>query len=395
MFKSFRRAMARVARRATAANIRATTSAMKKLMAPATKPARKKRAPALKAPRVSPAKTNARATGPLPKPRASLGETVRRIKAAGMPARAPSAPAIPAVARGASFVTAIHSSEHGERSYKLYIPARSRSDPGSGERMPLVVMLHGCTQTPDDFATGTGLNALAEEFGFLVAYPAQSTGANANRCWNWFKPSDQRRDSGEPALIAGIARTILRDHGADPQRVYVGGLSAGGAAAAIVASAYPDLFAAVCVHSGLAVGAAHNAASALVAMRRGSPGDRGTVPMPTIIFHGEADTVVHPRNGRFVTARALAALPRLTRVEEKGRSAGGRAFSRTVHKTRNGKSLCEHWAVEGAGHAWSGGHPSGSFSDLAGPDASREMVRFFLDHRTTRGRRRPAGPSTG
>jgi len=261
--------------------------------------------------------------------------------------------------------------------------------------MPLVVMLHGCTQTPDDFAAGTGLNALAEEFGFLVAYPAQPTGANANRCWNWFKPADQGRDSGEPALIAGIARTILRDHGADPQRIYIAGLSAGGAAAAIVASAYPDLFAAVCVHSGLAAGAAHNAASAFVAMRRGSPGSRGTVPMPTIVFHGEADTVVHPRNGRFVTTRALAALPRLTRVEENGRSAGGREFSRTVHKARNGKSWCEHWAIEGAGHAWAGGQPAGSFSDPAGPDASREMVRFFLAHRTARGRRRRADPSTG
>ena len=257
--------------------------------------------------------------------------------------------------------------------------------------MPLVVMLHGCGQTADDFAAGTQMNALAEEFGLLVAYPCQPSDANANRCWNWFNRDDQRRGAGEPALIAGIVRKILQERPVDPARVYVAGLSAGGSAANILGAAYPDLFAAVGVHSGLPVGAAHNSASAFVAMQQGAPGDRPTTAVPTIVFHGDADTVVHPRNGRFIEARALSALPPLRKVERKGRSPGGRVFSATVHRGSNGKPFCAHWVVEGSGHAWSGGHRSGSYTDPAGPDASREMVRFFLRHRLPeRNRKRAA-----
>ena len=194
--------------------------------------------------------------------------------------------------------------------------------------------------------------------------------------------------AGEPSLIAGIVRrscAIPR-----PARVYIAGLSAGGSAAIIAATAYPDLFAAAGVHSGLPAGAAHNAASGFLAMRQGAPGDRPTVAMPTIVFHGDADTVVHPRNGRFVVARSLSAHPRLKKVERKGRAPGGRDYSVTAHRARTGKSCCEHWVVEGAGHAWAGGHPSGSYTDPAGPDASREMLRFFLRHRTSVKQRRPA-----
>jgi poly(3-hydroxybutyrate) depolymerase len=223
-----------------------------------------------------------------------------------------------------------------------------------------------------------------------VAYPSQPRAANSNRCWNWFERSDQVRGAGEPSLIAGIARTILRDHPGDPARVYIAGLSAGGSAAIIAATAYPDLFAAAGVHSGLPAGAAHNAASGFVAMRQGAPGDRPTVALPTIVFHGDADTVVHPRNGRFVVARSLSAHPRLKKVERKGRSPGGRDYSTSTHRARSGKSCCEHWVVEGAGHAWSGGHPSGSYTDPAGPDASREMLRFFLRHRNSVKQRRIA-----
>jgi poly(hydroxyalkanoate) depolymerase family esterase len=170
----------------------------------------------------------------------------------------------PPVQPGARFEAAHFRSAAGERDYKLYVPASAR---GAGPR-PLVVMLHGCTQNPDDFARGTAMNAAAEAAGVLVAYPAQPSSANPKRCWNWFRPEDQRRDAGEPALIAGLARAVIAAEDVDPARVYVAGLSAGGAAAAVVGALYPDVFAAVGVHSGLPHGAAADVASAFAAMRQ-------------------------------------------------------------------------------------------------------------------------------
>ena len=376
MFNRLRRSIAKATKLTRSGNLFDAVSVFKMLAAPAAKPVRKKRAAAAK-PRetAKPALTKA-----LVKPRSALGETVRRISAGGMPARPALTTIKPVVSRGASFKTASYSNEHGKRSYKIYVPAQLASSPRS-TLMPLVVMLHGCSQTPDDFALGTGLNRLADEFGVIVAYPAQPVGANANKCWNWFKRTDQARDGGEPALIAGITRKILRDHLADPGRVYIAGLSAGGAAAAITANVYPDIFAAVGVHSGLPIGAAHDAASAFVAMRQGAPGSRQSVAMPTIIFHGADDTVVHPRNGRAIAARSVATFSRLDEVVKQGKTSAGTTFSKTVHRAANGKSFCEYWALEGVGHAWSGGNLAGSYTDTSGPDASREMLRFFLQHK--------------
>lgn len=371
-------------KKARAANLRAAKAALKKLVAPAKKPARKRPAAAKPA---KPAGATPKPRAAAARPREGLGAAVRRIKAAGVSTQAAPARVSLAIPRGASFEALRFASAMGARNYRLYTPARLRDAAQPAPVAPLVVMLHGCSQTPEDFATGTGMNALAEEFGFLVAYPEQPTDANANRCWNWFNRADQARGGGEPAVIAGIARALVRERRADPARVYVAGLSAGGAAAAIAAAAYPDVFAAAGVHSGLAVGAAHNPASAFLAMRRGSVGDALKVAAPTIVFHGDADTVVHPRNGRIVTMRSVASWPKLVATQAKGRSPGGRDFVRTVHSAADGKPLCEHWVVAGAGHAWSGGHPAGSYSDPAGPDASREMVRFFLSHRASRARR--------
>jgi poly(hydroxyalkanoate) depolymerase family esterase len=383
MLKFFRRAVVKAARRSASANLRAATEALQSLAPPAPKPAPRKRAPAT--PKPAPAKPKT----PLPaaKPRAGLAETLRRIEAGGMPARAPMMRLRTSLPRGASFRSGSYANDQDKRSYKLYVPAAAKTAPPSA-LMPLVVMLHGCGQTPDDFAAGTRMNALAEEFGLLIAYPAQPTGANANRCWNWFKRGDQIRGAGEPALIAGIARMILAEHRADPARVYIAGLSAGGSAANVIAAAYPDVFAAAGVHSGVPAGAAHNSATAFLAMQQGAPGDRPTAPVPTIVFHGDADPVVNPRNGRYVAARALAALPPLRKVERKGRTPAGRSFTTTTHRAKDGKSFCEHWVVEGGGHAWAGGHPSGSYTDPAGPDASRQMLRFFLRHRLTLRQRR-------
>jgi len=218
------------------------------------------------------------------------------------------------------------------------------------------------------------MNRLAEEHGFLVAYPGQDASANGQGCWNWFRPGDQERDRGEPAILAGMVREIVKELPVDPDRVYAAGLSAGGAAAAVLGAAYPDLFAAVGVHSGLPRGSAHDVPSAFAAMGRGgADAPRNPTPVPTIVFHGDQDATVHPRNGDQVLAQA-GAKSKGGRAEQ-GRAPDGRAYTRTVHE---GAVAYERWVVHGAGHAWQGGSPTGSYTDPTGPDASAEMLRFFL-----------------
>ena len=288
-----------------------------------------------------------------------------------VPARAP-AP----LPEGARFEEKTFANEAGSRAYKLYIPSGY-----NGQPLPLVVMLHGCTQSPDDFAAGTQMNELAEEQTFLVAYPAQPQSANVSKCWNWFSAGDQQRDRGEPSLIAGITREIMRDFPVAPGRVYVAGLSAGGAAAAIMASAYPDLYAAVGVHSGLACGAARDMPSAFAAMRQGGAPHRSGAkqPVPTIVFHGDRDSTVNPINGDQVIAQSKAGSDLRTTVS-RGQAPGGISYTRTVECDDSGHPMLEHWVLHGAGHAWSGGSPNGSYTEPQGPDASREMMRFFLEH---------------
>lgn len=284
---------------------------------------------------------------------------------------------------GAQFGERTYANPAGSRVYKLYIPSGYDGTP-----MPLVVMLHGCTQSPDDFAAGTRMNELAEAQRFLVAYPAQAQSANASRCWNWYSAGDQHRDRGEPSLIAGITRQIMGEFPVDPGRVYVAGLSAGGAAAAIMGSTYPDLYAAIGVHSGLACGAARDIPSAFAAMRQGGPaspgrhGAAGSTP-PAIVFHGDRDTTVSPVNGDQVIAQSKAAADLQVTVT-RGEAAGGIGYTRTVHADRSGQPMLEHWLLHGAGHAWSGGSAAGSYTEPRGPDASREMLRFFLQHSTLR-----------
>jgi poly(hydroxyalkanoate) depolymerase family esterase len=317
-------------------------------------------------------------TAAKPRHHKGLGETLRNIAAGGMPPREDRAPVPLDLPAGAQFLSLTYTGPQGRRGYRLYTPANRPTAP-----MPLVVMLHGCTQTPEDFAAGTGMNALAEEFGCLIAWPAQPSGANAQKCWNWFQPEDQGRERGEPALIAGIVQDILRDHPADPARVYVAGLSAGGAAAAILGAAYPDVFAAIGVHSGLPVGGAQDVPSAFAAMRSGATGGAQRVTVPTIVFHGLEDTIVHPDNGDAVVAQTRQVWSGLTKAQVSGGAAGGRSYRQTRHSDARGRSIIEHWEIHGAGHAWAGGTLAGSFTDPKGPDASREMLRFFLQHRQT------------
>ncbi|CAM3061949.1 PHB depolymerase family esterase [Paracoccus nototheniae] len=313
--------------------------------------------------------------------------TAKKPKAAPKPASSVRvAPVrVAAVPKTARFTSGSYGCEAGTRSYKLYVPSTATGP------LPLVVMLHGCGQTPDDFAKGTRMNALAEERGVIVLYPAQSRDAHPNRCWNWFREGDQGRGAGEPAILSGMVRQILTQQPIDPARVYVAGLSAGGSAAMALAHAYPDLFAAVGCHSGLPMGAARDHGSALMAMKQGNSGIRLNHPLPTIIFHGGDDRVVAPRNGRLVALRALEPFARLEVTEQARQIADGRAYVRTSHRVGRGRSYVEHWLIKGSGHAWSGGSRTGRFVDPAGPDASQEMLRFFLRHKTTL-RTRRAGP---
>lgn len=280
-----------------------------------------------------------------------------------------------ATALPGSFSDGHYRNAAGSRDYKLYVPSSYQ-----GNAAALVVMLHGCTQDPDDFATGTQMNTLAEELGCLVVYPAQSRLANPQRCWNWFNDVDQQRDQGEPSIIAGITRTIIDTYAVDPGQVYVAGLSAGGAMATIMGTLYPELYAAVGVHSGLAFGAAHDLPSALAAMkgqlqRQSAPGQA----IPIIVFHGDQDHTVHPTNGDELMLAARDAASAM--AVEPGRVPDGHAFTRTTHKRADGSVQGEHWVIHGAGHAWSGGNARGSYTDGKGPDASREMMRFFSTQR--------------
>ena len=293
-----------------------------------------------------------------------------------------------------SFEAHEFSNDAGSRAYKVYVPAGKSDAP-----RPLFVMLHGCTQSADDFAAGTQMNRLADEHDFLVVYPEQTAQANASKCWNWFKPQDQLRGTGEPSLIAGIVREVARRHDADPRRIFVAGLSAGAAMAVVLGETYPELFAGVGAHSGLAYGSAYDIPSALAAMKggrssmpglkkvcgaAGAPRRKAVQAVPVIVFHGDRDHTVQQTNGADIVQQARdahGAQPGeavLRDSTQTGVAAGGRRFSCTVHTDTQGQARVENWTLHGAGHAWSGGHASGTYTDRAGPDASAEMVRFFM-----------------
>lgn len=293
-----------------------------------------------------------------------------------------------------SFQTHQYRSAAGSRAYKLYVPAvRSDAPPA------MLVMLHGCTQSADDFATGTHMNRLADEHGFLVVYPEQAAQHNPTKCWNWFRPEDQSRGAGEPAVIAGMVSEVARTHDVDQRRIFVAGLSAGAAMAVVLGETYPELFAGIGAHSGLPYASAYDIPSAMAAMKGGRSGmpelknisrDAGATQrragqaVPLIVFHGDRDHTVQQTNGDSIVQqaeqahRAHAPGGPLRSSTHKGVAPGGRRYSRTVHADATGRTWIENWTLHGGGHAWSGGDAAGSYTDATGPDASAEMVRFFM-----------------
>jgi poly(hydroxyalkanoate) depolymerase family esterase len=268
--------------------------------------------------------------------------------------------------------------------YWLYTPQAAA--PADGR--PLVMMLHGCTQDARDFARGTRMNAVAETAGALVLYPTQSPRANANGCWNWFRPEDQKAGAGEPALLLAMVEHAMATQAVDRRRVYVAGLSAGGAMAAVLAQEHPEVFAAAGVHSGLVPGAAKNMMGALSAMKSGAKGwsapapKAGARPVPMIVMHGDADRTVHQRNGEQLFQGAANGAATSVQTQEQGASADGHRYTRTsvVDPAAQGAVVAEHWLLHGAGHAWSGGDARGSYANAHGVDASAQMLRFFLSH---------------
>jgi poly(hydroxyalkanoate) depolymerase family esterase len=288
----------------------------------------------------------------------------------------------PTIPEGAKFLERSYDCAAGRRNYKVYVPRHYHDG-----RRPLVVMLHGGTQDADDFAAGTQMNALAEEYGLIVAYPNQCKSANASMCWNWFKPEDQMRGAGEPSILAGITKEVMAEFDVDPERVFVAGLSAGGAMAAVMGETYPEIFAAVGVHSGLPYRSATDVVSAFGAMR-GDPGMRGpgkrrssgaaknNPRIRTIVFHGDADHIVHPSNAAKIIELQAKSTDTVERL--KSPPSASRAYTRTVTRDESGSAVMEQWLVHGSGHAWSGGSPDGTYTDPEGPDASREMLRFFF-----------------
>jgi poly(hydroxyalkanoate) depolymerase family esterase len=291
----------------------------------------------------------------------------------GMPGMPGTNAYVPDPAAPGDFIDGSYTCAAGTRRYKLYVPTTlASSEP------PLVVMLHGCTQNPGDFATGTGMNAIAEKAGCLVLYPEQDRASNHNVCWNWFDPGHQARDGGEPAIIAGMTRQIVAERGADPARVFAAGLSAGGAMAAILGATYPELFAAVGVHSGLPAGCAKDMISGLQAMKQPRRAATLGKAVPVIVFHGDGDHVVHPDNGEAVLRQVVAARGGKPQERRERLAAGGRDVSKTTWVSGDGGKLAEHWVLHGAAHAWAGGNARGSHTDATGPNASEEMLRFFL-----------------
>jgi poly(hydroxyalkanoate) depolymerase family esterase len=313
---------------------------------------------------------------PLP-PRRRLSETLRALRARPPVPPAPVTPPDAEPELGERFLKRAYRGAAGSLDYRLYLPANHEQ-----RDLALVLMLHGCGQNPEDFALGTQMNDLADEFGLIVAYPHQPRRANPSGCWNWFDRRHQNRGSGEPAKLTGLAQVLAKEFDVRRDRIFAAGLSAGGAMAEILAATYPDVFEAVGIHSGLPYKSAADVPSAFAAMKGNAAADPAALSASDrrcrkIIFHGLADSTVDPVNSERILDEVERGGPPLARTDLDWQIEGGRV-SRIVLRDETGREIVEQWLVEGGGHAWFGGDPRGSYTQTVGLDASRVMVRFFL-----------------
>jgi poly(hydroxyalkanoate) depolymerase family esterase len=299
----------------------------------------------------------------------------------------------------ARFEQRTYTNAAGTRTYWLYVPSGYR-----GQKVPLVVVLHGCSQNALSIAIDTEFNDYAERDTFLVAYPEQPSSANASQCWNWFLPEHQRRGSGEASIIAGIATSVAREFSVDRRRTHVTGMSAGGAMTVNLGATYPDVFASIGVSAGVEYKAAQDVASGVLVLQTGGPDpdqqgalayvamERAARTVPVIVFHGDLDQTVRPVNGDQVLSQwaqtndlvddrvdndTVSDAPAATVA---GTVPGGRAWTRYEYELRPEGPLLEKWIVHGMTHKWSGGAEGQTFTDPAGPEATEEMLRFFASH---------------
>jgi len=305
---------------------------------------------------------------------------------------------------GASFERYSYTNEAGTRTYKLYVPAALNSNAKVSAAPALVVELHGCGGDGDEEARWSRFSELAEARGFLVAYPEQDPEANGSRCWNWFLAEHQERDAGEPSIIAGITRAIVQNFGVDATRVYVGGISAGGAMANIMAVTYPDLYAAALIYAGCQYkgGATCTGGQGTLsdeqagATANAAMGERARV-VPIIAVVGSLDREAPPANTEQVVQQHLAnddlvddgadngSVATAPAQTDSGQEPGGHSYSIDTYRDAGGCVLAQRWLIDGMAHAWSKGESDGSardqiFTDPAGPDVTTPAVDFFLSH---------------
>ncbi|AWH53533.1 PHB depolymerase esterase [Stenotrophomonas sp. ESTM1D_MKCIP4_1] len=295
----------------------------------------------------------------------------------------------------------VYGNVYGAREYQVWVPANYQPS----QPLPLLLVLHGCVTGPNLMGEASGFNDVADTEGFIVVYPRQNVTANPMRCWNFPLPVNQARGSGEPSILAGIVDEVKAGYAVDPRRVYVTGISAGGAMTATMLACYSDVFAAGAIHAGGMYKGATTVSGSAYALLAGSiysPDSNGRLawqcsgspkprPLPVLVFHGSADSTVNPINGQqavrqFLQTNDLAddgldndSVKYVPTSTYQGQVPGGRSYTVDTY-AYNGRVLAQHYVVQGMGHAWSGSQTGLPFTDAQGPDATLITWLFLKDN---------------